>query len=142
MCTASRILFATLVAVAFTVATSWIQPVAAQPRAPTQVRIEGHAGSAPEGVRPRASWRLEVDGEEKPFALGQLVVLTPGAATSSSILGQIRAQRGTILVVGSEENRKAIAEAPDGKALTITGNLRWTGGRSSLLVDGVTGTTE
>lgn len=115
----------------------WFGSAWAQPRTPTQVRVVGFAESAPEGTASRATWRLAFSGTEKAFVVVQLVVLSPGAATSGQILSQMRAQRGSVQVVGSEAQLQSLTDAKAGAPLSITGNLRWSSGRPSLLISEV-----
>lgn len=100
-------------------------------RQPVQLRIEGFFGAAPEGVRPMRTVEVRVGRDvTRRLAIRRLVNLGSGVL-GATILDEASRFRPSFRFTGDRALLARLEGAPDGRPVTITGNL--TSGRNVLL---------
>jgi hypothetical protein len=100
-------------------------------RQPIQLRIEGFFGAAPEGVRPMRTVDVRV-GRDTTRRLAVRRIVNLGSGTlGATILDEASRFRPSFRFTGDRALVAQLEEVPDGRPVTITGNL--TSGRNVLL---------
>jgi len=100
-------------------------------RTPIQLRIEGFFAAAPEGVRPMRTVDVRIGRDTtRRLAVRRIVNLGSGAL-GATILDEVSRFRPSFRFTGDRALVAQLEEAPDGRGVTITGNL--TSGRNVLL---------
>lgn len=126
-----RTLLAALFAVAF-LFVAVPEHADAQPKAIT-VKIQGQVGEPPDEGRPRATWRLRVNGNEVKLYVSKLEILA-GATTDVEIFRQLKVNRGLVVVSGEAPAVATLEGAKNGQRVTIQGTMRWADTPAILLV--------
>jgi hypothetical protein len=91
-------------------------------REPIEVRIEGYLGASEEQTHPWAMldvWLAEPPGRK--FALMNIIVLSPGAASGGDILAAMQPVRPNIIFNGTPEQLEQIGSARPNQLLKIVG---------------------
>lgn len=125
-----------IVLVALVLATAAHRAASAQP-IPITVKIHGTVEAPPSEDRPRATWRLRIDGEETTLFVTRLDVLA-GSVTNGAVIRQLRLSRGLLIVQGRKPTLQTIRATPDGGDITIQGTMRWADIPATLLVSTAT----
>lgn len=100
-------------------------------RQAVQLRIEGFFGAAPEGVRAMRTVDVRIGRETtRRLAVRRIVNLASGPL-GATILDEASRFRPSFRFTGDRALVAQLEEAPDGRPVTITGNL--TSGRNVLL---------
>jgi hypothetical protein len=100
-------------------------------RQPIQLRIEGYFAAAPEGVRPLRTVDVRIGREvTRRLAVRRVVNLSPGQL-GATILDEASRFRPSFRFTGDRALIARLEAAPDGRLVTITGNL--SSGRHVLL---------
>lgn len=131
----SRVLAATPARIAATVLLAALALTATadarRARQPVQLRIEGFFAAAPDGVRPLRTVDVRIGRETtRRLAVRRVVNLSPGQL-GTTILDEASRFRPSFRFTGDRALVARLEGAPDGRLVTITGNL--SSGRHVLL---------